>query len=683
MAVETRRIKRLDEEVVNRIAAGEIIHRPSNALKELLENSVDAGATQIKITVQDGGAKMLQIQDNGSGIARDDLPLVCERFATSKLRKYSDLESMGTFGFRGEALASISFVSAGLSIVTKTRDQKCAYRAEYANGKLVPPKPGQSAEPRPTSGTDGTTITAVDMFYNAPQRRRALRSASDEYYRILDFVSKYAVHFGERGISFSCKKAGSNTLDLSTPTSSASALDTIRIVYGSALARDLVHVPLISNSVLGFSCEGWISTANFVAKKTAFLCFINNRLVDVPSLKRSLESMYEHVLPKGRSPWVYLRLDIEPHRVDVNVHPTKKEVHFTDEDEIVELITSHAQHILSQHASRRVISVTQSPSSSQSTAPLTPSPRYDPRHLVRVDHTVQTLEAVVPARRKRDDIGNQRSGESECALASVQNLRDRIRRERHVALTDVLQNHTFVGVVDTNNLSLVQHNTRLYLVNHASVIEEFAYQLALRQFGDMPRARLDPAPAIADLIAMGYDAEDAEEDKAQLGLARDEVVERIARVVSENADMLDDYFAMRINDGRLETVPALLPNYEAFGLPLERLPTLLFRLGPQVDWEDEERCIEGICREIGYAHVPSSGGREDADWIIQHVWFAHMSGSRSQYVPSKQMQQDVMQVANLPDLCTSQANRPRVRAMLRVSLYLPPTSKTLSRAKHA
>ena len=153
-----RHIQKLDEVVVNRIAAGEVIQRPANALKELMENCLDAGSTSIQITVKDGGLKLLKIQDNGTGINKEDFAIVCERFTTSKLEKFDDLTSIGTHGFRGEALASISHV-AHLTIVTKTVDMQCAFRCQYTDGKLL-------GTPKPCAGTQVCFIPFYELTYS-------------------------------------------------------------------------------------------------------------------------------------------------------------------------------------------------------------------------------------------------------------------------------------------------------------------------------------------------------------------------------------------------------------------------------------------------------------------------------------------------------------------------------------
>ncbi|KAJ2218389.1 DNA mismatch repair protein, partial [Coemansia sp. RSA 518] len=313
-------IRKLDEVVVNRIAAGEIINRPSNALKELIENSLDAGATSISITVKDGGMKILQIQDNGHGIRTEDLPIVCERFTTSKLKVYEDLSHIQTYGFRGEALASISHVSH-LSIATKQADSDCAYKACYADGKLVPAKPGGSSDPVPCAGNNGTVITAEDLFYNILSRKAALKNTRDEYNRIFEVASRYAIH--NSGIAFTCRKAGAPKVDLNTSVG-ASTITNIRQIFGSKIGSSLVEIK-DTDADLDIEFSGHVSSAAHEMHKSVFLLFINHRLVDHTPIRRAIEALYSSVLPKASRPFVYLDLRIKPENVDVNVHPTKRE----------------------------------------------------------------------------------------------------------------------------------------------------------------------------------------------------------------------------------------------------------------------------------------------------------------------------------------------------------------------
>ncbi|CAG9770714.1 unnamed protein product [Ceutorhynchus assimilis] len=338
--MEPQPIQRLEQEVVNRIAAGEVIQRPANALKELIENSLDAKSTSIQITVKNGGLKLLQIQDNGTGIRKEDFEIVCERFTTSKLREFEDLHKISTYGFRGEALASISHV-AHLTITSKTKKEVCAYQAEYCDSKL-------KAAPKPLAGNQGTIITVEDLFYNMNVRRNALRSPAEEYQKISDVVSKYAIH--NASIGFALKKHGGNN-DIRTPNNS-NHTENIRLIYGSSIARELVEFSL-TNDNLQFTCKGLMTNVNYSTKKFQFLLFINHRLVDNQSLKKCIDTVYQTYLPKNGHPFVYLSLELDPNNIDVNVHPTKHEVHFLNEGQIVETVTTALeQKLLGSNRSR-------------------------------------------------------------------------------------------------------------------------------------------------------------------------------------------------------------------------------------------------------------------------------------------------------------------------------------------
>ncbi|KAG6379640.1 hypothetical protein JVT61DRAFT_10158 [Boletus reticuloceps] len=689
-------IQRLHESLINRIAAGEIIHRPASALKELLENCLDAGATSIRITVKDGGMKLLQIQDNGCGIRKSDLPILAERFTTSKIKSFSDLSRLTTYGFRGEALASISHV-AHMSVVTKTKSDPCAWKTCYSEGVLVPPKAGQTPDPKPCAGIDGTTIIIEDMFYNTPTRMSALRSPSEEYARILDVVTKYAVHNSK--VAFLCKKAGSVTPELSTsPTSIDQA---IRLLYGHAIGKELLHIEVSSSPTnstsrpIGsgdvddaekWSAKAYCTSPNYQAKKTVFLLFINHRLVESSSVKRAIESVYSGVLPKGAFPFVYLSLEIDPRSVDVNVHPTKREVIFLNEEDITERISDAIQQVVSQSHSRTFQYQTLLPGRSNESnvkkareeeenegeedkgerpASVPQPTKLYSQHKVRTSLHDRTLESMIPvlnpSRSDGDDISKKVVGlrdipESGCDLTSILELRKAVQKSIHHDLTEIIKKHTFVGIVDDYRcLSLIQHATKLYLINHAALAEEMFYQLALMQFGSYRRLKLDPPPPLRTLLKLAVDAEPGTEKS---GLSKNEIVDRIAKALVLRRDMLAEYFEINITlDGEIESLPHLMKEYTP---DLNKLPAFLMRLGPQVEWQIEKECFFTLMHELAYFYSPSpsqfipsipdsaNAQGKATTWQTEHVLFQAMR--KFLVAPKSLLEDDVVQVANLPDL---------------------------------
>ncbi|PBK94630.1 DNA binding protein [Armillaria gallica] len=699
-------IRRLQDSLINRIAAGEVIQRPVSALKELVENCLDAGSTSIRVTVKEGGMKLLQIQDNGCGIRKADLPILAERFTTSKLSTFSDLSKISTYGFRGEALASISHV-AHLTVVTKTKTETCAYKASYSDGKLAETHSGQTSEPKPCAGNDGTIITIEDLFYNTPTRLSALRSASEEYSRILDVLTKYAIHNPD--VSFVCKKAGPAAPDLSTPSSSSTP-QAIRMLYGHSIAKELLHSEVSSADgdagSESWSAEARFTNANYQAKRTTFLLFINHRLVESSRMKRALEGVYTGILPKGSYPFIYLSLTIDPRSVDVNVHPTKKEVHFLNEEAIVERICdtllqtlttknhsrifeyqtlltggvsdSNNKSISKNHKGkeRDVDTETEEAEENEPSATEAESRRKTYSHnKVRTSLQDRTLDSMFPIVNPSQIEGSssrtaasvlspgmtkaREIKESECILTSVQNLRHSVVKGKHRLLTEILEKHIFVGIVDLNRcLSLVQHSTKLYLVNHAALAEELFFQLALRQFGDMTKLKLEPPPPLRKLVQIAVDAEDTTEDTK---LTKAQIVDRIVDILVTRRDMLSEYFSLDISpDGLVESLPLLLRDYTP---NLDKVPYFLMRLGPQVNWTAEKECFDSFLRELAYFYVPGpapcfdpaapkTGEQEAQDkaeqWQVQHILFPAMR--RYLTAPKSLLERDVVQIADLPNL---------------------------------
>lgn len=628
-----RRIRALHQDVVNKIAAGEIIVAPVHALKELIENAVDAGSTSLEILVKEGGLKLLQITDNGHGISRDDLPILCERFTTSKLKAFEDLQSIGTYGFRGEALASISHI-AHLAITTKTADSSCAWKAQYASGKLTPAKPGQSPDPKPCAGRQGTQIAVEDLFYNVPTRRRAFRSASEEYAKIAELVGKYAVHC--QNVAFSCKKHGESGAGIAVPAN-ATIRDRIRLVHSSAVANDLITLEASDDSY-GFRAEGLVSNANYSAKRITMLLFINHRSVESSAIKKAVEQTYAAFLPKGGKPFVYLSLEIDPARVDVNVHPTKREVNFLNEEDIIELVCQEIRGNLGKVDTSRTF-VTQSllsgprtpsmpkfntvPDASMASLAAAPRPttaqagarRPYENNLVRTDAKTRKITAMLPQTQSAGSPSREMASDGVeyeytdkeptlCRLTTVKDLRASVRENMHNELTDVFANHTFVGIVDTSKrIAAIQGGVKLFLVDYGMIAAEYFYQLGLTDFGNFGSIRFDPPLALRDLLEMGL-AQTKAAEPGNVAFDWDHVVPAVMDQLISRRDMLAEYFALEFSaDGELLAIPLLVKGY----MPsMAKLPNFLLRLGPHVDWQDELGCFQSFLRELASFYAPEA-----------------------------------------------------------------------------
>lgn len=325
-------IRKLPKLLVNQIAAGEVIERPASVVKELVENSLDAGATRVEVTVEDGGRQLIRISDNGTGIPPEELTLAVEPHATSKLTAADQLAAIGTLGFRGEALASIASVSR-LKITSRATNDGVTDEAAAALEVVG----DQLSEVTPIAGSPGTVIEVRDLFFNTPARRKFLRTAPTEFGHINDTLSRIAmVH---HGVAFKLTNNGKTTFDLPVDSDRAHRCSQILGQDLDDALMEVVHEDLPDRGgakVWGLAGQPSIARAT---GKGLYLC-VNGRPIKDRNLTHAVKEAYRGLMPMDKFPVAVVLLEIDPHAVDVNVHPTKAEVRFRNPSHVHGLVLS-------------------------------------------------------------------------------------------------------------------------------------------------------------------------------------------------------------------------------------------------------------------------------------------------------------------------------------------------------
>lgn len=325
-------IQLLDTQTINQIAAGEVVERPTSAIKELIENAIDAQSTKIEVELEKFGRSRIIVRDNGCGMNPQEAQTAMLRHATSKIKSVEDLQNIVSFGFRGEALPSIASVSK--TTISTGIENGVRQKLVFENGELT--------ENQKISGTQGTEIIVEDLFYNTPARLKFLKSNNTELSLIVECISKYA--FAHPGISFTLKHE--NKLLIQT-TGSHQLHQTIAEIWGYETAKQMAPVDFSHN---GISITGFISTPDLTkSSRNLQWIFVNQRPIKSRIIQASIDQSYRSITPEKRYPLVVLNLFIHPSRIDINVSPTKTEIKFDAENEVFQAIRYAVKQSLLNH----------------------------------------------------------------------------------------------------------------------------------------------------------------------------------------------------------------------------------------------------------------------------------------------------------------------------------------------
>lgn len=332
------RIKQLSKHLINQIAAGEVIERPASVVKELVENSIDAGATKVSIEINND-CRDIRVADNGSGIHPDDIMLAFSKHATSKISSDEDLFDIHTMGFRGEALASIISISK-LTCTTRTAEFDTGTKVKCENSEVKSTQTGCAV---------GTIMEIKDLFYNLPARLKFLKSSNTEFSYIQELVQSIAL--AHPHCSLELKKNGKSILKTSGQNN---LLQTVKEVYSADVTANLKEV-LKTDQLSGLKISGYVSTPDYTrSSKKSYHIYINSRTVKCPVFQKAIDMAYKSLIASGKYPFIVLNLEIPPSDVDVNVHPTKKEVRYKNTNQIFNFIYTSILAGLTNYVEKKV-----------------------------------------------------------------------------------------------------------------------------------------------------------------------------------------------------------------------------------------------------------------------------------------------------------------------------------------
>jgi DNA mismatch repair protein MutL len=328
-------IKILPEEIASQIAAGEVVERPASVVKELVENALDAGASHISITVEDAGKKLIEVADNGEGIPAEELPLALSRHATSKLSEAKDLFNIVTLGFRGEALASIASVSR-FTITSRPREAEAGTRLVVEGGHL-------QGDPQPVGAPAGTVVRVEDLFYNVPARKKFLKTDTTERRHIDALVTRYTLAYPD--VRFQLVQEGRTAVQTS---GSGDRREALAALFSAEIAKQMLELNAEYDDL---TIQGFISPTSLTrSNRQGITFFVNGRWVQDIALSTALIQGYHSMLMVGRYPLAVVFLEMKPEKVDVNVHPAKSEVRFSDRNEVFSSVQRAVRRALLAYA---------------------------------------------------------------------------------------------------------------------------------------------------------------------------------------------------------------------------------------------------------------------------------------------------------------------------------------------